>query len=1192
MTTRKTTQTTNGNAESTDPEREESLALALQATHDGVWDWNVRSNQVYYSSRLKELLGYKDHELTSHFESFESLFHPEDHDRVMAAIQLHLTQRTPFDVEWRGQIKTGGYRWFSARGQATWDETGRPLRMAGSIRDITERKDMEEALRQSEEMLRTQALVLENMAEGVQMASEDGIIFSTNPAWDAIFGYTRGELLGQHVSVLNDPPEEAAHIAERIIVELKVHGTWHGEVRSRKKDGTPFWTFAHVSTLGEAGEKYWITVQQDITSRKRAEEALSESEQRFRIFAASAPIGIFHTDRHGAVLYSNRKWQQISGLTDEESLDSGWMNALAPEDQEAAAAVWQQALQSDQQYSVEYRIIRPDGEVRWVHAQTVAIRSSTSELTGYVSTVEDITERKQAERTLHENEERFRRLSASSPVGIFQTDVEGACEYTNPQWQQITGLTLEEGLGNGWVDAIVPDDRDTVLANWKDRISGGYNIVQEFRFRRPDGEVRWVIERSTALLSDAGNPLGYVGTTEDITERKRAEAALQLSEAKVRAVVDGIADGVITISEKGIIESVNPAAQRLFGYTAAELQGQNISRLMPSPYQKMHDGYLERYLTTGERKIIGIGRELVGQHKDGTTFSMDLAVSEIHVGERRLFSGIVRDITARKRAERALRQAKEAAEQANRAKSEFLAMMSHEIRTPMNGVIGMTGLLLDTRLTAEQHDFATTVRSSADALLTIINDILDFSKIEAGKLTIEPLTFDLRVAVEEAVDLLAPKAEEQGIELLLRYAPDTPSQVVGDPGRIRQIVTNLAGNAIKFTAQGHVVITITCAAQTPEQAQFQCTIEDTGIGIPTDKLAHLFDRFTQADASTTRKYGGTGLGLAISKQLVELMGGTLSVQSVVGQGSTFGFTLPLPLQPQTTVSLLTAEELPALRVLVVQAQPMMRHVLQEQLASWDLEHQGCSTAAEAVAALRAAHAEDRPYHVALIAAEIADGDGETLGRTIKADPQFADTALVLITSVGLRGDAQRFTEAGFSAYLTKPIHQSLLWDTLVQVWAGQRRGNPTLVTRHSLAEAQAAPAPALHARILLAEDNRINQKVAVRMLEKLGCRVDVATNGQEAVEMFNQLPYDVVLMDCQMPEMDGYEATAEIRRQEQQAANGQHIPIIAMTANAMQGDREHCLAAGMDDYVAKPIKPATVRAALERWLSTPTPQAA
>ena len=662
MITPKATQTANGNAETADQEHAEEIVresderfhkMAQNLPGGILYQFSMRPDGSidfpYISPSCHDLFGLEQADIQDNATLLIDLIHLDDRPGFEQSMAISAETLHPW--HWEGR--------FVVNGSAKWHQsTSRPERQAngdilwdGLPMDITDR-------RQAEEMLRTQALVLENMAEGVQMASEDGIIFSTNPAWDAMFGYTCGELLGQHMSVLNDTPEEAAHIAEGIIATLKAQGTWHGEIRNRKKDGTPFWTSAHVSTLGKAEGKYWITVQQDITARKCAEEALSESEQRFRSLAASAPIGIFYTDRHGAVLYSNLEWQQISGLTDEESLDSGWMNALAPEDREAAAAAWRHALQSDQPYAVEYRIIRPDGEVRWIHAQTVAIRSDTNEVTGYVGTVQDITERKQVEKTLRENEERFRRLSASSPVGIFQTDIEGACEYTNPRWQQITGLTLEESLGNGWVD----------------------------------GEVRWVIERSTALLSDAGNPPGYVGTTEDVTERKQAE--------------------------------------------------------------------------------------------------------------------------------RALRLAKEAAEQANREKPEFLAMMSHEIHTPMNGVIGMTGLLLDTQLTAEQHDYATTVRSSADALLTIINDNLDFSKIEAGKLSTEPLAFDLRVAVEEAVDLLAPKAEEQGIELLLRYAPATPSQVVGDPGRIRQIVTNLAGNAIKFTAQGHVIITIACTRQTSAQAQF------------------------------------------------------------------------------------------------------------------------------------------------------------------------------------------------------------------------------------------------------------------------------------------------------------------------------------------------------------------------------------
>jgi signal transduction histidine kinase/DNA-binding response OmpR family regulator len=536
-----------------------------------------------------------------------------------------------------------------------------------------------------------------------------------------------------------------------------------------------------------------------------------------------------------------------------------------------------------------------------------------------------------------------------------------------------------------------------------------------------------------------------------------------------------------------------------------------------------------------------------------------------------------------------LRLAMAASETTSRLKSEFLATMSHEIRTPMNGVLGMIGLALETPLSPDQHAYLSTAKSSAEALLTILNDVLDFSKIEAGKLEIEHVGTDLHTLLEEISDLMAPRAHDKGLELVLHVRTLTPTRVVTDPGRLRQVLLNLVGNAIKFTEKGFVLLKVDLDARSNGDAILSFTVRDTGIGIPEDRQAHLFDKFTQADSSTTRRFGGTGLGLAISRQLVELMGGKLTLQSVEGEGSSFSFTLPVKVDHRRPPEPFPRGELDGIRVLIVDDVAVNRALLEDYVTAWKMRPTVAEGVEQAIAAMNKAVAEGDPYRIALVDYLMPDVDGLDFGRRIRADVMHRRTSLVLLTSASLGGDSDRAAAAGFDGHFIKPVRRQTLMDALIAVAGAQETGRVLgrLLTRHTLYDTGSPPgrepipaAAPSGRRALVVEDNPVNQLLAVKLLERAGWSVSTVWNGAEAVTLVARERFDVVLMDCQMPVMDGYEATARIRASNAPSAR---TPIIAMTATAMQGDRERCLLAGMDGYVSKPIVVSELMQALERF---------
>jgi len=922
-------------------------------------------------------------------------------------------------------------------------------------------------------------------------------------------------------------------------------------------------------------------VRQREESQKDLHAALTDlAHQKF---ALDQHAIVSTTDPDGNILYANDKFCEISGFKRSELLGHNHRMINSGVQSKAFFENLWATIVSGKVWRGEICNRNKNGSLYWVDATIVPLRDQSDKPTLYVAIRTDITERKRMESKIMAAEARLRRITDTVPGVVFQWEV-GLDQYkftfVSQRVQEVLGISRKELLADPSLTTkqIIAEDRNAVISGVLEAARDRVVWRGEYRVRLPDQSLRWMrAEINPEPDLAASGATVFTGIWQDVTELKEADARLREVTQNVPVAVFQY---YIAPDGKFRITFMSEAIEVICGLRAeAIMQTTDLLR------QRIHEDDQQLFLSSlGPANAQSEPKSIDLRMVHLATGAIVWVHGEAHPRQLAnatwVWNGYFTDVSAAKQVAVELQRAKEEAEAASRAKSDFLANMSHEIRTPMNGVIGMTDLLLDTPLDPEQQEYVGIVKSSADALLVVINDILDFSKIEAGKLLIENIPYHLGRVVDDTLKSMALRAHDKSLELVCDITPDVPMGILGDPGRLRQILTNIVGNALKFTERGEIVLRVRQEANIGNAAMLHFSISDTGIGIPASKINSIFEAFSQEDSSITRKYGGTGLGLTICARLVQALGGRIWVESEQGKGSTFHFTMRADLDPQADTPTESAISLTGLNVLIVDDNAVNLKVISRTLQSAGVLTTEVSSGAQALAWLARESAAKTPCDLVLLDAQMPDMDGFATAQQIGGLPQCAGLPMVMLSSAGMRGDAQRSREVGITAYLSKPVSREELLQVMVRVLNVDLTKPQPLVTRHSVKEEQRS------LEILLVEDHAVNQMLAVTLLQRWGHQVTVADNGQIALDQIAERAFDLVLMDMMMPVMDGLEATRQIRRSELQSGAGTHMYIIAMTANAMESDRQRCLEAGMDDYVSKPINAMELQQKLQLFGQT------
>jgi two-component system, sensor histidine kinase and response regulator len=1160
-------------------ESDERYRNIIDSMEEGCWEVDLKGRFTFFNEATLKLHGRSSQEMMG-------LGYTDFVDEETAKRVFHLFGTVSRTGESAGGVAyeiiraDGTRRAIETRISLIKDSGSRPVGFRGVFWDITERKRSEEVLKQSEERYRT---IIEDLTDAYWEADISGNFTFFNSQVPILQGRSKTELMGLSNREYMD--EETTKRAAEVFKEVYRTGSpvTGFEYEMTRGDGTKWCAETNVSLIkdSEGNPVGFRGISRDATARKRAEEALRQSEERYRAIIDNMEDGYWETDIAGrftffnkqVVLSHRRTREQLTGLSNKEFMDEETLKRVAE--------VFKRVYQTGEPvtaFTVEQT--RGDGTKWFAETNVALIRDSEGKPAGFRGVSRDVTARTEADEALRRSEERYRTIIDAIEDGYWEASLSGRFTFLNNAMLKLHGSTRGEMIGLSYKQYMTSE----MAAMVRERFGEVYKTGVPARglsseIIRADG-TRRTTEVTVSLIRDpAGKAVGFRGVTRDVTERMRAEESLRQSEERYRTIIDQMTDSYWETDIDGNFTFFNNQVAVEQRRTREELMGLNNRQFMDDESVEYCRKRFGKVFVTGE-PMRGLTYELL--RGDGVKYTVESNISLIKnaAGEPVGFRGVSRDITERKLAENEVKRARDAAEAASRAKSEFLANMSHEIRTPMNGIIGMTELTLDTDLTSEQREYLGMVKVSANSLLGIISEILDFSKIEAGKLELDSVPFSLRDNLDDPLKALAVRAHQKELELVYSVQPGVPDALIGDPGRLRQIIVNLIGNAIKFTNLGEILLRVELDSLSNEGVFLHFSVTDSGIGIPKETQPLIFEAFSQADGSTTRKYGGTGLGLTISSRLVEMMNGRIWIDSVVGQGSAFHFTARFAEQPKSTprtasISTACLKDLP---ILVVEDNAVNSRVLEEMLTVWQMAPTMVGTGQLALESLDEALNSDQPFPLVLLDAHMPGIAGFELAHRIKQRSNSACAIIMMLRSTDLRGDAARCREMGLSSYLIKPVKESRLLDVMM-MGLGESTSEPIepVKVRRSLVGTQ----PGLN--ILLAEDNLVNQRLTIRLLEKQGHRVVLANNGREAVEAVTQQRFDLILMDVQMPEMNGFEATAAIRQTE---TAGPRLPIIAMTAHAMKGDRERCLASGMDGYVSKPVSKGELESAIRELVHT------